>query len=172
LNITDYFPAYKEVGYTKKSYGVNGHLRIFIEDDYLPSIESVQHVFFLLKGCLVPYFIQSYEDGLIKFESCEHPEDAKALVAKTIYMHEDQIIEVAPSTEVNSFAIVEGFELYDADTEELIGTVDEVVVYPQQEIAHIGNIMIPLNFENVKGIDMEGKSVFVEIPEGLLEINN
>lgn len=172
MNITDYFPQYKEVGYTKKSYGVNGFLRIFISEGYLPSITNASHVFFLLKGCLVPYFIESYEDGLIKFESCKNPEDAKAIVAKGIFLHQDQVSEVKPSKEVNSFSMVEGFELYNSETDELIGTIDEVLIYPQQEIASIGDILIPLNFENVKGIDVEGKCVFVEIPEGLLEINS
>jgi 16S rRNA processing protein RimM len=171
LNITDYFPEYSEVGYTKKTYGVQGQIRVHINEEFVPSFDKAEHVFFLMKGCLVPYFIETNSDGLTKFESCKNPEDAREIVAKSIYMHQGQIERVEKTHDADSFTVVEGFKLYDAETEELVGIIDEVVTYPQQEIASVGDIMIPLNFENVKGIDMESKAVYVDIPEGLLDIN-
>ena len=175
MNITDYFPDYEEIGYTKKSYGVNGHLRVFIMEAFQSSFEKSRHCFFLLKGCLVPYFIEDQEDGIVKFESCESPEDAKSIVSKSIYLKKDQIIISKEKPEVDGFKVVIGFEMLDAETEEVVGTIADVVEYPQQEMAVVttadgGEYLIPLNFENVKGIDVEEKLVSVEIPDGLLDL--
>lgn len=171
MNITDYFPDYIEIGYTKKSYGVSGQLRIFIEEKYTSSFSDAEHCFFLMKGCLVPYFIENQEDELVKFESCKNPEDAKNLVSKGIFLHKDQAKDLTDiETNPNSFNFTVGFSLIDSDSEQVIGTITEVLVYPQQEIAMVGNHMIPLNIHNIKGINQEEKLIFVEIPDGLLDL--
>jgi len=171
LNITDYFPDYVEIGYTKKSYGVSGQLRIFVQEEQSKSIAQAKHCFFLMKGCLVPYFIEDLDEDLIKFESSKNPEDAKTLVSKSIYIHNTQVVDVkAKEIDMNSFKFVEGFDLVNSESEEVVGAIDEVVVYPQQEIAMVAGNMIPLNIHNVKGINQDEKLIFVEIPDGLLDL--
>ena len=175
MNITDYFPEYKEVGYAKKSYGVNGHIRIFIEKGYEVTFDQAKHCFFLLKGCLVPYFIKDYENGVVKFDSCSNPEDTKVIASKSIYLHQDQILPMEVEEDSEGFSLVEGYMLVNDETEEEIGLIRKIEVYPEQEIAVVEGkqqeYLIPLNFHNVKGIDQESRRIFVEIPQGLLEIN-
>ncbi|GLR20002.1 ribosome maturation factor RimM [Portibacter lacus] len=175
MNITDIFPDYYEVGFTKKSYGVNGHLRISINDEFQTSFRKAEHCFFLLKGCLVPYFIENLDEDLIKFESCHNPENAKEMVSKTIYLHEDQITERDQISE-SEYAIFNGFKLVDHQSEQVVGVIAEIVSYPEQEIAMViqddNEFMIPLNVHNIKGINQDEQLIFVEIPEGLLDINS
>lgn len=174
MNITDIFPQYLEVGFTKKSYGVHGQIRVFINEEFRTSFGKAEHCFFLMKGCLVPYFIEGRDEDLIKFESFHNPEDAKKMVSKSIYLHEDQV-DIRDDVSENSFSMVEGYELVDDASEQVVGTISEILIYPEQEIAlieHNGNeVLIPLNEHNVKGINVEEKIIFVEIPEGLLDIN-
>jgi 16S rRNA processing protein RimM len=179
LSITKFFPDYKEIGYTKKTTGVNGKLRIHIEPTFIDSISEAKHCFFLVKGCMVPFFIVNSEDdildGIIKFESIKNPEKAREMVSKTIYLHEDQINQSNVEVDQLTFSIVEGFDLYDEEKNEKVGQILSVELFPEQEIATVlkadGNeALLPLNFHNVKGIDQEQKIIYVEIPEGLLDL--
>lgn len=175
MKVTDYFPDYVEVGYAKKSYGVKGDLRVFIEDGFKESLESARHCFFLLKGCMVPYFIKEASEGLVKFESCNNPEDTKAIVSRAIYLKKDQILtQDKEERPVDSFDFLTGYAVVEDSSENIIGDISEVVQYPQQEIATVTNgehtFLIPVNEFNIKAINQEEKLVFMEIPEGLLDL--
>ncbi|WP_235295830.1 ribosome maturation factor RimM [Portibacter marinus] len=175
MNITDYFPDYTEIGYAKKSYGVNGQMRTFVEEQYDSSLAKSEHCFFLLKGCLVPYFIEDYDNNLIKFESCHNPEDTKELASRTMYLHKDQLANVSQVEEKKTFAFAIGYSVIDEEEQIPIGIIQEIEEYPEQEIAVVQGqkhqYLIPLNFSNVAAIDQDQQTIYVEIPEGLLDLN-
>ncbi len=179
MNITDYFPKYREVGYTKKTFGVNGRIKIQIQDAFVDSISSAKHCFFMLKGCMVPYFIdnskEEREDGIIKFESTTDPETAKVIVGRPIYLHEDQVQITLTIQDKFRFSFVKGKILFDGESEQEIGTIIEIEEYPQQEMLIVQGrggqeYMIPIHKSNYKGMDKEGNRVFLDIPEGLLDL--
>ena len=97
MEVASFFPNYKEIGFTKKTTGVKGKLRFHAENAFVESIFSANHCFFLLKGCMVPYFIisdaEEIAQEIIHFESCNNPEDAQLIVGKKIYLHNNQITE-------------------------------------------------------------------------------
>jgi len=144
-----------------------------IHDDFESSLAEAEHCFFLLKGCLVPYFIDKYESGQIKFESCNNPEDCKSIVSRSIYLHKSQIHAIEEK-EAESFQKVIGFQLLNAEDESLLGSIVAVEEFPQQEMAIVeseaNEFMIPLNVHNVKAVDLERKIVYIEVPDGLLEL--
>lgn len=181
MDIIDYFPEYTEIGYTKKSLGIQGKLRFFVEEVFEESIFKAEHCFFVLKGCMVPYFIDStlseIQSGVIKFESTDTPEESKELVSKAIYLHKNQILDSNVKKETLTFDFLVGFEMRDSESEAYIGVVKQIEEYPEQEIAIVvgkNNVeyLIPLNEFNFKGTDEDSKLVFVEIPEGLLDLYN
>lgn len=179
MNITDFYPDYKEVGYTKKTFGVSGKLRIHIHDSFLPSILKADHCFLLIQGCMVPYFIINKEEekreGVLEFDWINTPEEAKEIVAKTIFLHTDQIKEGAREINTLTFGFLEGFSLFDDETEEEVGYIQSIDTYPEQEIATVvkedgGDFMIPLNAESITGIDEEGKNLWMIIPDGIIDL--
>ena len=178
MKVTDYYKDYIDIGYTKKTSGVKGFLKLNIEDRFADSLGAAKHCFLMNRGCMVPYFIDTdpdtISDGLIKFECTNNPQEARQIVSKTIYLHKNQILQHSPLEQEAGFSIVKYYQLVDDETEEIIGKIVDVVQYPEQEMAIVdaGNkeIMIPLNIYNVKGINPEEELVFVEIPDGLLEL--
>ena len=179
MNITDYYPDYIEIGYTKKTFGVKGRLKFVVEGQYIASIIDVEHAFFVMKGCMVPYFIVNdaaeRADGVIKFESTNDPESAKILVSKSIYLHKDQILASDYVAEGLAFDYLKGMQMYNDNNQQLIGVVDNIVEYPEQEIAIVidqneKEYLIPVNVFNVIDVKMEESKVYIDIPEGLLDL--
>lgn len=179
MNITDYYPDYLEIGYTKKTFGVKGRLKFVAEGQYVASMLEVEHSFFIMKGCMVPYFIVNdaaeRADGVIKFESASDPESAKLLVSKSIYLHKDQIIASDFVAEGLAFDFLKGMQMFNDNNQELIGVVDNIVEYPEQEIAIVideneKEYLIPVNQFNIKEVNSEKMEVYIDIPEGLLDL--
>lgn len=179
MNITDYFPDYIEVGYLKKTTGINGKLRYFVEPEFAESITSAAHCFFLLKGCMVPYFLVNKggerADGILKFDSVKNPEDAKVIVSRTIYLHKDQIVASTLGKSKLTFEFIRGLEIFNVASKESIGVVTSIESYPEQEIAIVigkddKEFMLPVNEFNFKGLDEEERHAYFEIPDGLLDL--
>ena len=68
---------------------------------------------------------------------------------------------------------VEGFIAID-ETHGELGEIISVQEYPQQLIATVQyknkEVLFPLNLEIIKGIDVEGGEIYIDLPEGLLDI--
>lgn len=162
----------------KKATGTSGKLKINVEEKFVESLEKTRNCYFLLKGCMVPYFIQKRSDlanSLIKFESINSPEETKVIAGKAIYLHNDQIIPSDIAANQLVFGFIEGLQLKDSNTEKLVGIITSVEEYPEQEIAIVKNasnqeFLVPVNEHNYKGMDETETIVYIEIPEGLLDL--
>ena len=49
---------YQSVGFTKKTYGVKGELKVNIPDNYLEDFAQAEVLFLGLAGRKIPYFIE------------------------------------------------------------------------------------------------------------------
>ncbi|MFS2190433.1 PRC-barrel domain-containing protein, partial [Mucilaginibacter sp. Mucisp84] len=80
-----------------------------------------------------------------------------------------------PKKKKNEFTLndVEGFIAID-ETHGELGEILSVQEYPQQLIATVQyknkEVLFPLNLEIIKGIDVEGGEIYIDLPEGLLDI--
>lgn len=179
MNIIDFYPGYREIGYTKKTFGVNGKLKIHIDPGYQNSFIAAKHCFLFLDGSLVPYFIvngkEEKEDGVVEFDWVNTPEEARRVVSKKVFLHNDQMKEEKAVESELLFGFLLNFSVYDDETEEFIGLITNIEAFPEQEIATVTvndekTFMTPLNTINIKAIDEEGRNVWLEIPEGLIEL--
>jgi 16S rRNA processing protein RimM len=168
---------YIEIGRTQKTHGVQGELKIFIEDKFWDDFEHNKRVFLDIRGIKMPYFIKNMRGKgapIVHFEDVPNREAALLLQSRSIFLREQDLIpDVDRSVydEVLEYGFLEGFRMIDAVAGD-IGVIQEVIEMPQQEMALIQydgrEVLIPLNQHFITNIDETGKTVNVNLPEGLL----
>lgn len=171
---------YVSIGFTKKTYGTKGELKMKIEEKYVEDFFKASVVFLLISGKKVPFFIENVRFGnalLAKFEDLDSLQDAQSITSKEVFLREKDIVkeedrqlEVIETLEYKKY---ESYMICDERVGEL-GEILEVLEYPQQEMALINynekEILIPLSEGLIEEIDEKGKKIRMNLPEGLLEL--
>lgn len=171
MNTADYF----RIGTIIKTRGLKGELQVYTDFDGLEDIEF-NALFLEIAGKLVPYFVASIKypqanTGYLFLEDIDHIDKAAPLVKKDVYLPN----KLKPAKNEDDFTLndLKGFIAID-ETHGELGEVIDVVEYPQQTIAsvHYQNreVLFPLNAAFIKGIDIEGGELYLDLPEGLLDV--
>jgi len=171
MNIEDYF----RVGTITKARGLKGELQLYVDFDGLDDI-NFHAVFIDVAGKLVPYFIQSIKypmanTAYLYLEDVDHIDKTVQLVKRDVYLPN----QLKPVKSEGDFTLLDlkGYIAIDEKQGEL-GEIIDILEYPQQIIAtvHYNNreILFPLNETFIKGIDMETGEVYLDLPDGLLDV--
>lgn len=165
---------YTSIGYTKKLYGIKGGIRVQIEDDYYAAFENSTVLFLNIDGRKIPFFVQNIIDSpplRILFEDHLDRASAQALTGKEIFLPSDQISTTTSNS--SDLTALEGFILEDSNKGTL-GTIKELQEYPQQIMAVIDyeekEILIPLHEHLIDRIEPDSQTIFVSLPDGILEL--
>ncbi len=172
--------AYQSIGFTKKTYGVKGELKLNIEDRYLEDFAQADVLFLDIAGRKIPYFLEyiNFENPFtLKFEDFDSKESAIELTGKEIFMRttdllaeEERVFEVVGNLVFEQYI---NFEIVDKTLGE-IGIIEEIIEYPQQEMAALRfqekEVLIPMNEQLITKIDTENKVIEMDLPEGLLSL--
>jgi len=163
------------IGTILKTRGLKGELQAYI--DY-PDADKLEFdaLFLETKGKLVPYFIESFKIPLkntayIYLQDVDHVDKAKQIIKKDIYLPNT----VKPIKNEAEFTLRDllGFTAIDEDEGEL-GEIIEIQELPQQLIATVvyknREVLFPLSEGIITGIDEVKGLVYVDLPEGLLDI--
>lgn len=168
------------LGYTSKIHGKEGSLVVKLDVDNPAFYKKLESVFIQLNKLdneLIPFFISSTQlsnnDSLIlKVEDINDVEQAKAMVGKEVYLPLDML----PPLNGNKFYFHEviGFTVNDKTKGE-IGTIQQVLDYPQQAIMEIidsnqNEILIPITDEIILKVNRQEKTIQINAPEGLIEL--
>ncbi|MDX1912830.1 MAG: ribosome maturation factor RimM [Saprospiraceae bacterium] len=171
---------YVTIGRTRKAHGLNGELKVFIEERYLEDFLKNERIFIEVKGVKIPYFIAQVRGGgeiILQLEEVDDRDAATALQSRDILLREQDLIpdaerEFEVDEPVLAYARLEGYLLADKILGE-IGKIDEVLEMPQQEMAFLRfkgkEVLIPLNEQFILEINDAGKRVLMDLPEGLLD---
>lgn len=162
------------VGAIVKTKGLKGEMLVHLFVDFADELDT--GTFFIeINGRLVPHFTRSFSlpkpaTAYLQLEDIDHIDQAQKLVKKTIYLSNDQLPE---GDDEFTFADLEGFSAHDKNKGE-IGTIIRIEEYPQQWIAtlHTQNreILVPLNEDFIVEIDEEQEKLYLDLPEGLVDI--
>lgn len=166
----DLFP----VGELNKPHGLNGEMSFSFTTDVFDQVEAP---FFVIEiqGILIPFYITSYRfksetTGLIKFEGIDTEEKARELYACALYLPK-KYIDQAETTDIGleyfiGFTVIEGSKQIgiikdiDDSTENALFIVDSLD----------GETLIPVVDEYITDIDHAEKIIYMELPDGLLEL--
>ena len=163
------------IGSILKTKGLKGEMQIYIDFDDIEAIKF-DAIFIDMAGKMIPYFVSSIKylqknNAYLFLEDVESIEKAALLVRKDIYLP----VTLMPKRKKGEFTLndVKGFTVID-ETHGELGQILEVQEYPQQLIASLNyqskEVLFPLNLDIIKGIDVEASELYVDLPEGLLDV--
>ncbi|MEM1320435.1 MAG: ribosome maturation factor RimM [Bacteroidota bacterium] len=171
--------AYITIGKTGKTHGVQGELKVHIEEEYLEDFARAEVLYLSINGKPIPYFVEGLRSAaipLVRLDEVETKEAAQRLVGKDILLPEEQLLKEEErewEVETLEFEFLSGYRLFEVERGE-IGTIEEVVEFPQQEMAVVNyegrELFIPLNEQLIEQIDEGKRTIHLRLPEGLLDL--
>ena len=166
---------YFKIGKLAASTGLKGELILQHSLGKKTSLKGLDAIFLEeKKDSFLPYFIQATQirsdnETILKLDGIDMMETARRLTPKEVWLAEDDFNKFA--AKAAPIALL-GFNLIDGDTD--LGEIIEVIEQPHQVLCTImykGNeAMIPVHEASLIKIDKKSRKVFVDIPDGLLEI--
>ena len=165
-----------QLGYIVRTHGVKGQVVAFFDVEYPEDYEELESVFLQISGKLVPFFIDSLElqpDGriIIKFEDVVSIAEAEKLKGTPLYLPLDNLPELGEDQFY--FHEVIGYQVVDENLGEL-GTIKDIYEMPHQDLMGMEykgvEVLIPLQDELVLRADKKEQKLYVNLPEGLVDI--
>lgn len=170
LRKSDFF----KVGFIRKTHGVKGEMMMLCETD--TDFEQLgEWLFFNLDECLVPFPITSLRSNTDKtvLFSCKNintVEEASTYIDTEIFLpialKEDIVASDSPDALI-------GCKVIDDSNNTLLGSVVAFIEHPQNPLLEIENetqnILLPFQEEFILGF--ENQTLYVDLPEGLLDLD-
>jgi 16S rRNA processing protein RimM len=163
------------IGQINKPHGVNGEMSFSFTSDVFDR-EDVPFFVFEIQGILVPFFVDEYRfkgstTGLLKLDGVTSEEQARSFYGLTIYLPKTFLEKVADKEiELDYFA---GFTLIDKE-KGILGIISEVDQTTENVLFVIpkpnNELLIPAGDEYIQKIDHEKKIIYVNLPDGLLDL--
>jgi 16S rRNA processing protein RimM len=166
-----------QLGYVIRKHGLKGEVYILLDVDDPGYYEEMESVFVAInrQEMLVPFFIEEIsiaeDKALVKFEGIDTAEEAENLVSCGLYLP----IEFLPRLSEDQFYYhdIIGFQVIDHKAGAL-GPVQQVYHFTSQDLLSVMHkekeVLIPVADEIIKKVDKDKKELFVELPDGLLDI--
>ncbi len=164
------------IGHISRVHGNDGKVYVKLDVDDGSTYENLESVFLELENKPVPFFIESFRwtpnGPLIKFEDFIDREDAMRYLGTSLLLP----IEELKPLEKGKFYFHEliSCELIDSNS----GTIGEIeLIYDQTSqillgVNHKGKeVLIPLVDEYNPVFDRESKTLKMDLPEGLIDLN-
>ena len=161
------------IGQIGKPHGVKGELSFSFTTDVF---DRENCKFFILEKdhIFVPFFIQEYRfkganSGFIKFEDVDTEEDAREFTNHTIYLQKRYMEEAKDS--VTDIHFYKGFEIVDNKIGSLgkITSINDDTANMLFELAD-NDLLIPVSDEYITDIDHKKRIIYMNLPEGLLDL--
>lgn len=164
-----------EVGYIVKTHGLKGEVGVHLDVDNPSDYSDLDGLLIEKNGELIPHFIEkiriNVDKAIIKFEGINRIEDAEPLVRKTLYLSLDQLDEL--SDDQFYYHEIIDFQIVDENLGPL-GKIKTIYNQPHQDLIAMDykekEVLIPISHEHVLKANHEKKELYVNLPEGLLEI--
>ena len=164
------------LGKIVRKHSFKGEVVIKLDTDEPELYSNLESVFVALGNNLVPFFIESsvFQKGnqlRVQFEDINNEADADAILGAELYLP----LEFLPKLTGNNFYY---HEIVNFDVEDVnygyVGKVINVNDSTAQPLFEIENnhkiILIPLIDEFIKAVDRDNQKIWVETPEGLIDL--
>lgn len=164
-----------KIGIFNKPHGIHGELSFTFTDDIFDRVEA-DYIICSLEGIFVPFFIEEYRfrsdsTALIKLEKIDTAEQARMFTNVEVFFPSKYATEVDSGELTWDYFI--GFHMIEVNHGELgeIIEVDTTTINTLFIVAHqTEEWLIPAQEEFILGIDQAQRTITVELPEGLLTL--
>lgn len=167
-----------KIGLFNKPHGIHGELQFTFTDDIFDRVDC-DYLICLLDGIFVPFFIEEYRfrsdsTALVKLEGINTAERARMFTNVEVYFPVKHAEEAEDGELSWNFFV--GFRMEDVRHGELgevvevdTTTVNTLFVVEQEDGEEL---LIPAQEEFIVEINQEKKLITVELPEGLLNLED
>ena len=164
-----------KIGTVVSKHGYKGDIKISVASNNLDTLLDLKYLFIDLDGCFIPFTIDNLRSFsknvlIVKLKEIRSEDEVDEVIHKNIY---------ADSTEMES-NIGSGFfynDLINFDVfrdSKKIGKIENInsrLPQPVFEIMYDSRIvLIPIHKDFIRKIDKENNIIYLDIPNGLLEI--
>lgn len=166
---------YFKIGKFAASHGLDGTLVLVHSLGKKTALKDLETLFIQEnKDNFMPYFIESTSvkndtEVYVKLEGIDNKETARKYTPKEVWMTAEDFERFAAKSSPISML---GYDLIDGKNN--LGEIIEVLEQPHQILCTImykGNeALVPVHAGNLIKMDQKNKKVYVEVPEGLLDI--
>jgi 16S rRNA processing protein RimM len=164
-----------QLGYVIKTHGLKGELTIYLDVDYPEAYTNLESVLVEREDQLIPFFISSLRingnKAVVALEGIEDIDEAEGFRSSKLYLP----VTALPKLKDHQFYYHEiiGFKVEDKNLGAL-GEVKDVYDFPNQALVSMKyqgqEVLIPVRDEITTHVDRSKKVLFVDLPEGLLDI--
>lgn len=166
-----------KIGFFNKPHGIHGELQFTFTDDIFDRVDC-DYLVCLLDGIFVPFFIEEYRfrsdsTALMKLEGVDTAERARMFTNVEVYFPV-KYVEDAEEGELTWNYFI-GFRMEDVHhgplgevTDVDTTTVNTLFVIEQEDGEEL---LVPAQEEFILGIDQQQRVITVELPEGLLNLD-
>lgn len=160
------------MGFVQKPHALKGEVKAVFR--YQLQAKRKMKTIYLGEHHPVPYFVEQLYPlkknvFVIKISDCSNRSQAELICGKKIHVSAD---EFEKHFEADEAAALIGYQVVAAGQK--LGVIDDVFKLPQQHLAQVivqeKEILIPLNEETVQRIEKKKRTIFVRLPDGLLDI--
>lgn len=168
------------IGKIKKAHGLKGEVVFVFDDDIFDRVDC-EYLICDVDGILVPFFIEEYRfrsdsSALVKFDDIDSVEQTSQILGCDVYFerkyvenNDDLSIEEDDGEEFSLYYFV-GFDII-ADTK-TIGKIESVDDSTQNWLFVLDNgTFIPANGDFITDINQEKRTITMDLPDGLLDLN-
>lgn len=161
-----------KIGTLTRTHGVGGELSMNFTDNVWDRADA-DYVFLEVDGIQVPFFLEGWRFrsdtvALLKFQDIDTADDAEEYVGADVYFPYELTPEPGEDDEY-TWRQFTGWHVVDAKAGD-IGTIDHVEDSTANVIFCIGDTLLPANEDFIEKIDAAHRTVYMDLPQGLLDL--
>ena len=164
------------IGSIFKLHGYKGNFVIYNENNYSFTSNKIEYLFIEIDHILVPFFIEKFsinktKNILIKLEDISSETKAKKFLNLKVYLPNKYLFIDKEKTTKND---INGFIVNDINLG-FLGTIKNIDTQTSQKLIYVSKeekeFCFPMNDHFIKSIKFEKRTIFVEIPKEIIELN-
>jgi 16S rRNA processing protein RimM len=161
------------IGIFGKTHGIKGEINLELNIDF--DLENTPYIIVDIDGIFVPFFIEDYRYksdtmALVLFEDINTEEQVRPFFGKKAYVKKDALGE--DENDEMSINYYVGFTML-TPQRVVIGQIVEIDDSTANVLFVLDNdALVPVGAVEVLDLDTDNHTMIVEIPEGLLDIDN
>lgn len=170
-----------EIGHYNKPHGIAGEISATVDVD----VEVLQDLSCLISdidGIYVPFFVnacrpKSHETVLLTIDGITTEQEASRLVNRDIFALKREFAQESEDADADGYPLdyFIGFELQDSNGT-VVGPIVDVDEQTENAIFIVsrgdGEVMVPASDDLIVEFDLDKKVMVMNLPQGLLELND
>lgn len=163
-----------KIGRVGKTHGVKGEVQVQIDDDVFDRVDA-DYLILRVDGIMVPFFMDEYrfksdEIALVKFCDIETQEQARELTGCDVFF--PRALAEADEHDL-TYAELVGYTVKDSIYNKVVGVIAFVDDATENILFELEDgMLLPAPDELIEDVDQENRIITMNIPDGLLDLNN